>query len=65
MDTYLPLLLVLGLALLVFGIASWILAKNVREQVDAALRETAGDDEAQAAIRKKIVKAVFPPRFNS
>ena len=65
MDTYLPLLLVLGLALLVFGIASWMLAKNVREQVDAALRETAGDDEAQAAIRKKIVKAVFPPRFNS
>ena len=65
MDTYLPLLLVLGLALLVFGIASWMLAKNVREQVEAALRETAGDDEAQAAIRKKIVKAVFPPRFNS
>ena len=65
MDSYLPLLLVLGLSLLAFGIAGWMLAKGVRERVEAALRETAGDDEAQAAIRKKVVKAVFPPRFNS
>lgn len=65
MDAYLPLLILLGLSLLVFGIAGWILAKNVREHVEAALKETAGDDEAQAEIRKKVVKAVFPPRFNS
>ena len=65
MDAYLPLIIVLGLSLLAFGIAGWILAKNVREHVEAALRETAGDDDAQAEIRKKVVKAVFPPRFNS
>lgn len=65
MDAYLPLLILLGLSLLVFGIAGWILAKNVREHVEAALKETAGDDVAQAEIRKKVVKAVFPPRFNS
>lgn len=64
-SAFVPLLLFLGITLLCFGIAGWLLAKSVREHVEAALRETAGDDEAQAEIRKKVVKAVFPPRFNS
>jgi len=43
--------------------AFFMLAKWVRKGVEDALRETAGDDEAQAEIRKKVVRAVFPPRF--
>jgi hypothetical protein len=62
-STFVPLLVFLGISLLCFGAVGWWLAKNVREQVEEALRETAGDDEAQAEIRKKVVKALFPPRF--
>lgn len=41
------------------------IAKNLRRDIEKALDETAGDDEAQAEIRKKVVRALFPPRFDS
>lgn len=50
----------LALFLGVFYFAS----KSVRKHVEEALKKTAGDDEAQAEIRKRVVKAVFPPRFH-
>lgn len=64
MDSYLPLLIFLGAALLVVTVVAVNIAKNLRRDIEKALDETAGDDEAQAELRKKIVKAMFPPRFN-
>lgn len=64
-NAFVPLLVFLGVCLFCFGAIGWLIARDVRRQVEKALKETAGDDEAQAEIRKKVVKAVFPPRFNS
>lgn len=51
-----------GALVLFFG-AAFALAKSVRKHVEEALRQTADDEEMQAEIRKRVVKAVFPPRF--
>lgn len=65
MDSYLPLLIFLGASLLVVTFIALNIAKNLRRDIEKALDETAGDDEAQAEIRKKVVRALFPPRFDS
>lgn len=65
MNSYLPLLIFLGASLLVVAFIALNIAKNLRRDIEKALDETAGDDEAQAEIRKKVVRALFPPRFDS
>jgi len=56
------LVFLVGALVLFFGVF-YTLGKKVRQTVEDALKETAEDPEAQAEIRKRVVKAVFPPRF--
>lgn len=49
--------------LVVFLVGTYFLYKNIGQHVTRALDETKDDPEAQAEIRKKIVKALYPPRF--
>lgn len=63
MDSYLPLLVFLSVVLALAFVVGLKVAKDLRREIEKALDETAGDDEAQAEIRKKVVKALFPPRF--
>lgn len=63
MDSYLPLLIFLFATFAVVISVGLKIASNLRRDIEKALDETAGDDEAQAEIRKKVVKALFPPRF--
>lgn len=63
MGPYEILLVFLAGTLVLVYVGFFLLIRWVRKGVEDALRETAGDDEAQAEIRKKVVKAVFPPRF--
>lgn len=58
------LLVFLAGALVIFFGVFYYLAKWVRREVEKALAESADDDVRQAEIRKAVVKAVFPPRFN-
>ena len=64
MNLNLELTLVLAAVILVTTIAS-IFAytyRGIRKEIEDAL--TKADEEEQAEIRKKVVKALFPPRFN-
>jgi Na+/melibiose symporter-like transporter len=54
---------------LVFCIAVFIgfmfwLFKTIREEVQRNLDAHEGDQAAQEEIRKKLIKALYPPRFN-
>lgn len=49
--------------LIVFLVGMYFLYKNVGQHVARALDETKDDPEAQAEIRKKVVRALYPPRF--
>ena len=51
-----------GTLVLFFGVML-ALARSVRKHVEEALRESADDEDKQAEIRNRVVKAVFPPRF--
>ena len=46
-----------------FAGGMYVLYRNIGTSVTRALDETKEDPEAQAEIRKKIVKALYPPRF--
>ena len=46
-----------------FAVGMYALYRNIGKSVTRALDETKEDPEAQAEIRKKIVKALYPPRF--
>jgi hypothetical protein len=59
----------MALAFLVISLATIvaILAlsfRGVKESVEAELDKYKDDEEMQAEIRKRVVKAVFPPRFD-
>lgn len=61
METYAYLIGFLVLMISGFsGVAFWIF-KGVRKDVEEALKNAT--PEEQAEIRKKVVKALFPPRF--
>jgi hypothetical protein len=40
------------------------LFKTIREEIQEQLDEHEGDQAAQEEIRKKLIKALYPPRFN-
>lgn len=40
------------------------LFKTIREEIQASLDAHEGDEAAQNEIRKKLIKALYPPRFN-
>lgn len=46
--------------LVFFGFFYWM-SKGLRKQIEEALKNAT--EEEQTEIRKKIVKAMFPPRF--
>lgn len=61
METYAYLIGFLVLMISGFsGVVFWII-KGVRKDVEEALKNATPDEQAE--IRKKVVKAVFPPRF--
>ena len=52
-------------AVIILIIAAGVFAfryRGIRKQIEDALTEAS--EEEQAEIRKKVVKALFPPRFN-
>lgn len=56
-------LLFLVVMLVVFYVSIFILYKSIGKDVEHMLELTKDDPEAQAEIRKKLVKALYPPRF--
>jgi hypothetical protein len=40
------------------------LFKTIREEIQRSLDAHEGDEAAQEEIRKKLIKALYPPRFN-
>lgn len=64
MDSSIAFGVALGFLILVllvfFGFFYWM-SKGLRKQIEEALKNAT--EEEQTEIRKKIVKAMFPPRF--
>lgn len=56
------LLAILVLIVVGFFTIAYFVSRGVRKHVEEALKDAT--TEEQAIIRKKVVKAVFPPRFH-
>lgn len=63
MNLYHAFIFISAALVILSGVVLAILANDVRKDVEKALEETADDPIAQAEVRKKVVKAMFPPRF--
>lgn len=63
MNYYHAFIFVVAALIIVSGVALVKLSGSIRKDVEKALEETADDPDAQAEVRKKVVKAMFPPRF--
>jgi hypothetical protein len=42
----------------------WWIYRGVREEIQKSMDANEGDEAAQEEIRKKLIKALYPPRFN-
>lgn len=63
-SAYVYMIVFLGVCIAVFvGFMFWLLG-TIREEVQRSLDAHEGDEEAQAEIRKKLIKALYPPKFN-
>lgn len=63
MASYIEIVLGLVVSLYVLvGVIVFKISKDIKNNVEDAL--TKADEEGQAELRKKLVKALFPPRFN-
>lgn len=56
-------LLFLVVMVIIFYVSIFILYKSIGKEVERMLELTKDDPEAQAEIRKKVVRALYPPRF--
>lgn len=63
MNLYHAFIFISAALVILSGVALTILANEIRKDVEKALEETADDPIAQAEVRKKVVRAMFPPRF--
>lgn len=61
METYLYLIGFLALMIGAFSGVAFLIFRSVKKDVEEALKNAT--PEEQAEIRKKVVRAVFPPRF--
>ena len=57
-------ILFLSGTILLFTLVMGLIFKSARNAVEQELSKYADDDEKQAEIRKRLVKAMFPPRFD-
>ena len=63
MNLYHAFIFISAALVILSGVALAMLSNEIRKDVEKALEETADDPEAQAEVRKKVVRAMFPPRF--
>jgi hypothetical protein len=54
----------LVLSIVLFAGFMWWIYRGVREEIQKSMDANEGDEAAQEEIRKKLIKALYPPRFN-
>lgn len=63
-SAYVYMIIFLVFCILVFVSFMFWLFKTIGEEVQKSLDEHEGNEEAQAEIRRKLIKALYPPKFH-
>jgi hypothetical protein len=54
----------LVLSIVLFAGFMWWIYRGVQEEIQKSMDANEGNEAAQEEIRKKLIKALYPPRFN-
>ena len=63
-SAYVYMIFFLGFCIAVFVNFMYWLSKTIREEVQKQLDAHEGDEAAQDEIRRKLIKALYPPKFH-